>query len=185
MIRYIALAAGVMLFGGGVILGGVYNDGVSHEEGVFAAHKRIGNAVSNAEISVAGVAGVTTQYAKDFMHAASSVGLRPDGLVALFEKYPEIPPNTYEQLQRVIEAGSRTVRDENTALTQAQREYRMALGSFPTGGVLRWFGFPKNHEDLPCDGCRTVLDLPVMWDDATHEAMREGRWNPHPVFGGE
>lgn len=126
------------------------NDAVRHETSIVAQYSQCQNNLSQYSNKVAEAAQVPTMYKSDFKEvvSASMQGrYGQNGSQAAFQWLKEhniaFDSTLYVQLQRMIEAGRNAFEIEQKTLIDKKRQYEAALGTVPTGTIMKLVGFPK------------------------------------------
>jgi hypothetical protein len=81
------------------------------------------------------------------------------------EQNPQVDSSLYKKLQQIIEAGRDEFKTHQTRLIDAKRVYETELGSFFTGSMMHFAGYPKINLD----------DYKVVSTGRAQDAFRTGR----------
>lgn len=81
------------------------------------------------------------------------------------EQNPQVDSSLYKNLQQIIEAGRDEFKTHQTRLIDAKRVYETELGSFFTGSMMHFAGYPKINLD----------DYKVVSTGRAQDAFRTGR----------
>lgn len=147
VILAIVCVFGVSMIGVGVAAN---NQAVIFETGIKAQYSQCQNNLSQYSNKVAEAAQVPTMYKSDFKEivSASMQGrYGQNGSQAAMQWLKEhniaFDSTLYVQLQRMIESGRNAFEIEQKTLIDKKRQYETALGTVPTGFVMKLIGFPK------------------------------------------
>jgi hypothetical protein len=158
----------VLVVGGTLV--GAYNSGNRFEQHIDAVYQNNQNILSNYTQKVQEAAQVTDMQKSDIKEvitAALQNRYGKDGAKAVFqaihEQNPQIDSTVYRKLQEIIQAGRDEFQNNQTALIDATRSYKTALGSFPGGVAMHIVGYP--HLDL--DKYKPLVDGDVSKQFAT------------------
>lgn len=146
------LAVVLMFVGGWLVMTYVThaNMGNQMEVALKAKHKNLENVLSSGYQQIAGVAQVTEMARDDLKEvfvAAITAREGEDGSKAVFkavtESNPNIDPQLYREVQRVVQATKQEYQAQQTAFLTQKAQYETALGYVWQGWWLRFAGYPK------------------------------------------
>lgn len=143
-----ALVLGVITFGGAFV--SAYNTANSKENTIVAAREDNEQILAQYGQKVREAAQIPAMQKMDLIEIftrANEARYGKDGSAAdiqwIVEQNPNLDQSTYRQIQQIIEEGRNRFERAQTKLIDAKRSYRDALGSIPTGFMMRIFGYPR------------------------------------------
>jgi len=174
-----------------------YNSANSAEIGVKTQFRQNQNNYDKFWKSVKEQAQVADHYSERFAETLiGAVEGRYDGdgtgalMKLVMEANPALSDDTFEQVQRTIEAGRIDFEKNQKALLDRQRAYETQLTSFFGRIYAGLFGFPREltgdyapPTDADGDGLLTALDYPIVTSARTKKAFATGEDEALDVFG--
>ena len=172
-----------------------YNGLNAQEKGVTAVWRDSQVQYDTFWKKVKETAQVTDNFKESFRDIfMGSVEKRYEGkdpaFLALQEANPNLSPDLWVQVQRVIESGRNDFAQTQRSLIDRQRRYETSLTDMPAAMYVGFFGFPREvsgeyrpKTDTDGDGRYTVLDYKIVTSDKTQDAFSTGKDEPLNVFG--
>ncbi len=166
-----------------------YNDCIVREKNLVAAWKESQLEYDNLWKSVQETANVTDAH-QDAFRDIFKIGMRArypkDGHMVswLRESNPELPTALYGKVLTIVEQGRDKVTASQTEVNEQQRDYDIAISTFPDSLFASVLGFPRAVEgeyapsqDFDGDGTITVLDYRILSSDRTEGTFETAREN--------
>lgn len=121
-----------------------------YEQNIIAQHQQSENVLGQYAPKLAEQIGVTKLQAnavKDIFNSANTSRYGKDGSQAnmqwITEQNPNFDQSNYHLVLETIEAGRNDFQNQQKTKIDQVREYRTALGQFPSGFVMKIMGWPS------------------------------------------
>lgn len=153
----------------------IYNMGNASEKNIKALHKQSESTLSNYATTIAEIAQVPNKYKKDLIevikttmqsrYGENGAGGNNKDLIAQFvtENNLQLDSSVYLNMQNAMISGRKEFRISQEKVVDACRDYEQELGTFVTGKILRFAGYPKIDLKPYCE---------VVSDAQTQEVMK-------------
>lgn len=171
-------AVGVLALIVGVQFVGAYNYAVRAETQIIAEYDSVENVYvtyTQKLREAAQVPGMQRDDVKDILTSGLDARYGASGSQAAFqwiqEQNPNVGPEVYTQIQRIIEAGRNEFKIKQDRLIDIKRGYKTELGYLWKGTLLGLAGYPKINVGFPLG---TTDDYPVISTAEVNNVMETG-----------
>lgn len=154
---------------------GAFNKANAYEKKIVASHENLQNILSQYQIKIMEMVQIPTMYkddVKEVVKAAIEGRYGADGSKAVFqflkEQNPSLDVSVYSKIQVAIEGGRDRFTNEQTIFIDQKRAYETDLGSFLTGSIMKFAGYPKIK----------LEDYKIVTNVATEKAFETGTDEP-------
>ena len=172
----------VILVIGALMFVSAKNTANSYENNISTVHKNNQNILSNFGLKIATMAKVTEQYKEDFIELVKAEmagrygdpATRPNVLANwVQERGMSFDSKMYREINAEVASGYNAFANAQTKLLDVKNAYQTALGSFPTGNLMEFWGYPKI----------TLSDYDIVTSQDTQDTFRTGVQKPLDPFG--